>query len=56
VTRWSVTVRGTLTPVGTVTGNSIGSGAVAFAPGGQAVAGPPTAGDTLIQWTLPPRP
>jgi len=30
-----------------------GAGAVAVAPDGRAVAGAPTAGDTLARWTLP---
>ncbi len=36
-----------------ITGNSIGTGEVAFSPDGRIVAGAPAAGDTLALWTLP---
>jgi WD40 repeat protein len=50
VTRWDVASPRAVTRLFTVTGNSLGSGAVAFAPGGMEIAGPPTAGDTLALW------
>lgn len=40
VTRWGVGEHGAMTRLATVTGDTIGSGAVAFAPGGQTVARP----------------
>lgn len=52
VTRWDVTSPRAVTRLFTVTGNSLGSGAVAFAPGGAEIAGPPPAGDTLSLWRL----
>ena len=52
VTRWDVTSPRAATPLFTATSNSLGSGAVAFAPGGSEIAGPPTAGDTLTLWRL----
>ena len=53
VTRWNVTGPGTVTRITTITGHSIGSGPVAFSPGGRAVAGAPVTGDTVALWTLP---
>ena len=53
VTRWNVTGPGTVTRITTLTGHSIGSGPVAFSPGGRAVAGAPVTGDTVALWTLP---
>ena len=52
VTRWDVTSPRAATALFTATSNSLGSGAVAFAPGGSEIAGPPTAGDTLALWRL----
>jgi len=52
VTRWDVASPRAATRLFTVTGDSLGSGAVAFAPGGTEIAGPPTAGDTLALWQL----
>lgn len=52
VTRWDVTSPRGVTRLFTVTGDRLGSGAVAFAPGGAEIAGPPTAGDTLSLWRL----
>jgi len=53
VTLWNVTDPGAVTRITTVTANRIGTGTVAFSPGGRTVAGAPTAGDTLALWTLP---
>ena len=53
VTLWNVTGPGAVTRITTITGNSIGSGPVAFSPGGRTVAGAPVTGDTLALWTLP---
>jgi WD40 repeat protein len=54
VTRWDVASLPAVTRVFTVTSrDAIGSGAVAFAPGGNEVAGPPAAGDTLALWRFP---
>jgi WD40 repeat protein len=52
-TRWDVADPHAVTRVFTVTSDSIGSGAVAFASGGREIAGPPTTGDTLALWRLP---
>ena len=53
VTLWNVTGPGAVTRITTITGNRIGTGTVAFSPGGRTVAGAPTTGDTLALWTLP---
>jgi len=53
VTLWNVTDPGAVTRITTVTANRIGTGTVAFSPGGRTVAGAPTTGDTLALWTLP---
>lgn len=53
VTRWNVTDPRAVTRIATYTSDSLGSGAVAFGPGGRVVAGPPTVGDTLRVWSLP---
>jgi len=53
VTRWNVTSPGTVTRITTITGHSIGSGPVAFSPGGRTVAGAPVTGDTVALWALP---
>jgi len=53
VTVWNVTGSGGLTRVTAVTTDNIGSGPLAFSPGGRAVAGAPTTGDTLALWALP---
>lgn len=53
VTRWNVTGTGTVTRITTITGHSIGSGPVAFSPGGRTVAGAPVTGDTVALWALP---
>ena len=53
VTRWNVTGSGTVTRITTLTGHSIGSGPVAFSPGGRTVAGAPVTGDTVALWALP---
>jgi WD40 repeat protein len=53
VTRWDVTNPKAVTLITTIARDSLGAGAVAVAPGGRAVAGAPTAGDTLALWTLP---
>ena len=53
VTRWKVTGPGTATRISTITGNSIGSGPVAFSAGGRTVAGAPVTGDKVALWALP---
>jgi WD40 repeat protein len=54
VTRWNVTDPHAVTRVFTLTSAGIiGSGAVAFGPGGSEIAGPPATGDTLALWRLP---
>lgn len=54
VTRWDVANPQSVTRVFTVTSDSaIGSGAVAFSPGGGEIVGPPPAGNTLSLWRLP---
>jgi len=53
VTRWDVTNPDAVFLNSTISRDSLGAGAVAVAPGGRAVAGAPTAGDTLALWRLP---
>jgi len=54
VTRWKVANSHAVTRVFTVTSDdAIGSGAVAFGPGGREIAGPPVTGDSLALWRLP---
>ncbi len=53
VTEWNVTDPGAVSRITTITGDSIGEGAVAFSPGGRTLAGAPTSGDALALWTLP---
>jgi WD40 repeat protein len=54
VTRWDVANPHAVTRAFTITsGDTIGSGAVAFGPGGGEIAGPPATGDTLALWRLP---
>jgi hypothetical protein len=54
VTRWKVANPHAVTRVFTVTSDdAIGSGAVAFGPGGREIAGPPVTGDSLALWRLP---
>ena len=53
VTRWNVANPGAVARIATITSASLGTGAVAFGPGGRLVAGAPTSGDTLALWSLP---
>jgi WD40 repeat protein len=53
VTVWNLTSPRAVARITTITGTSIGTGEVAFSPGGRVVAGAPAAGGTLALWTLP---
>jgi WD40 repeat protein len=54
VTRWDLANPHAVTHVFAIASDdTIGSGAVAFSPGGREIAGPPATGDTLALWLLP---
>ena len=50
---WNVTNPRAVARITTITGNSIGTGEVAFSPGGRVLAGAPAAGDALALRALP---